>query len=363
MRPVGVEDDFFELGGHSLLAVSLFAELEKIAGQRLPLAMIFEAPTPRGLAGKLAAGAMEPRWDNLVALKAAGSRPPLFAVAGGDGNVVGFGPLGAQPLGGAAAVRPAAERPRRPKPARPGNRRDGEALPGRPAQRPAARPLPARRALQRGRRRLRDRAAPPGGRRGGAAAGGARLRSAAPGAGRAGAGHPLRPDHGVRLAAGARGRRRGARPRGTGRPDPARRLARRAGRARRHPLPARGLALARGPAGGLAGPARRPRPLAGRVGLGSRPARAGVCSGPCSMPQPPREEPSAGAAAPVPPARHAHGSSDRGAGSPRRGRCPRTAARPAASERTGTTRAPRHGRGAAGSRELPGGALARAGSC
>lgn len=93
VRPVGVDDDFFELGGHSLLAVSLFAELEKIAGQRLPLAMIFEAPTPRGLAGKLAAGAMEPRWDNLVALKAAGSRPPLFAVAGGDGNVVGFGPL------------------------------------------------------------------------------------------------------------------------------------------------------------------------------------------------------------------------------------------------------------------------------
>jgi len=93
MRPVGVEDDFFELGGHSLLAVSLFAELERTTGQRLPLATVFEAPTPRGLAARLAPGAPAPRWDNLVALKPQGERPPLFAVTAGDGNIVGFGPL------------------------------------------------------------------------------------------------------------------------------------------------------------------------------------------------------------------------------------------------------------------------------
>lgn len=91
---VAAEDDFFALGGHSLLAVSLFEELEKIAGRRLPLALIFEASTPRALAAALEAPAVgESSWANLVALKPTGTRPPLFAVAAGDGNIVGFGPL------------------------------------------------------------------------------------------------------------------------------------------------------------------------------------------------------------------------------------------------------------------------------
>jgi amino acid adenylation domain-containing protein len=90
---VGVEDDFFALGGHSLLAVTLFEELEKIAGRRLPLALIFEASTPRALAAALEGPGEQESWENLVALKPSGERPPLFAVAAGDGNVVGFGPL------------------------------------------------------------------------------------------------------------------------------------------------------------------------------------------------------------------------------------------------------------------------------
>ncbi len=91
---VGAEDDFFALGGHSLLAVALFAELERGGGRRLPLATVFTAPTPRALAAELR-GATLPRrrWSNLVALKPFGTRPPLFAVTAGDGNVVGFGPL------------------------------------------------------------------------------------------------------------------------------------------------------------------------------------------------------------------------------------------------------------------------------
>lgn len=90
---IGAEDDFFALGGHSLLALSLFAELERIGGRRLPLATIFEAPTPRALAACLGSDAPASRWDNLVALKPQGSRPPLFVVTAGDGNVVGFGAL------------------------------------------------------------------------------------------------------------------------------------------------------------------------------------------------------------------------------------------------------------------------------
>jgi amino acid adenylation domain-containing protein len=93
VEEVGVEDDFFALGGHSLLAVSLFAELERATGRRLPLATVFEASTPRALATLLGSGAPAPRWSSLVPLKPSGSRPPLFAVTAGDGNVVGFGPL------------------------------------------------------------------------------------------------------------------------------------------------------------------------------------------------------------------------------------------------------------------------------
>ncbi len=90
---VGADEDFFALGGHSLLAVALFAELERTGGRRLPLGTIFEASTPRALAALLGPAATAARWDNLVALKPSGSRPPLFAVTAGDGNVVGFGPL------------------------------------------------------------------------------------------------------------------------------------------------------------------------------------------------------------------------------------------------------------------------------
>ena len=90
---LSVEDDFFALGGHSLLALALFAELERTAHRRLPLATIFEAPTPRALAARIGADAPASSWDNLVALKPQGSRPPLFVVSAGDGNLVGFAPL------------------------------------------------------------------------------------------------------------------------------------------------------------------------------------------------------------------------------------------------------------------------------
>ena len=93
VRSVAAEDDFFALGGHSLLAVELFGRLERIGGRRLPLATIFEAPTPRALAACLDADASATQWDNLVALKPQGSKPPLFIVGAGDGNIVGFGQL------------------------------------------------------------------------------------------------------------------------------------------------------------------------------------------------------------------------------------------------------------------------------
>jgi thioesterase domain-containing protein len=49
-EPVSVYDDFFETGGHSLLAIRLFDQFERFAGRKLPLSLLFKAPTIAGLA-------------------------------------------------------------------------------------------------------------------------------------------------------------------------------------------------------------------------------------------------------------------------------------------------------------------------
>ncbi|MGD1053499.1 MAG: amino acid adenylation domain-containing protein [Candidatus Dormibacteria bacterium] len=93
VRDVGLDDDFFDLGGHSLLAVELLAAIERTTGARLPLATIFEAPTVARMAALMRSDGWDARIGSLVPLSTSGSRPPLFAVTAGDGNVVGFGPL------------------------------------------------------------------------------------------------------------------------------------------------------------------------------------------------------------------------------------------------------------------------------
>jgi amino acid adenylation domain-containing protein len=90
---IGPDDDFFDLGGHSLLAVEVFDAVEQTFGRSLPLSTIFDAPTVRRLATALREEGWHQPRGSLVTLTATGARPPIFFVAAGDGNSVGFGAL------------------------------------------------------------------------------------------------------------------------------------------------------------------------------------------------------------------------------------------------------------------------------
>lgn len=81
-RPVGVFDDFFEIGGHSMLAIRMLAEVERMRGQRVSLAWLFEASTIACLATKLNEQLQALEEPPVVVLQAKGTDTPVAFVHG-----------------------------------------------------------------------------------------------------------------------------------------------------------------------------------------------------------------------------------------------------------------------------------------
>jgi enterobactin synthetase component F len=84
-RGVGPDDSFFDLGGDSMRAARLFTEIERELGIDQPPTLLVEAPTVAALATVLAKRG--PR-EVLVPVRVLGTRPPLFAIHGGLGDLL-----------------------------------------------------------------------------------------------------------------------------------------------------------------------------------------------------------------------------------------------------------------------------------
>lgn len=94
--PIGRDDDFFALGGDSLLAIRMATELERLLGRRVPVAVVFEAPTVAALARWSAAtpaSSAPARSKAIVPLAARGGGTPVFLAHGVRGDVFHFAGL------------------------------------------------------------------------------------------------------------------------------------------------------------------------------------------------------------------------------------------------------------------------------
>jgi natural product biosynthesis luciferase-like monooxygenase protein/amino acid adenylation domain-containing protein len=87
---IGIRDNFFELGGRSLLAVQLMSRVQKVFGQQLPLATLFQAPTIENLARQLVRSDSTQQSSCLIPIQPQGSKLPLFFIPGSGGSVVQF---------------------------------------------------------------------------------------------------------------------------------------------------------------------------------------------------------------------------------------------------------------------------------
>lgn len=88
-KAFGVTDNFFESGGHSLLAVKLMAKVEQATGRKLPVSILFQAPTIEKLAEWIGKEHTSATGACLVEIQPQGKRRPIFwlhTLGGGGGG-------------------------------------------------------------------------------------------------------------------------------------------------------------------------------------------------------------------------------------------------------------------------------------
>jgi amino acid adenylation domain-containing protein len=85
---IAADDEFFSLGGNSVGAAQLFGLIEHELGYAAPLAVLYEASSPRLLARALSRGNNAEVWDALVPINRHGDRTPLFLIHAAEGNVL-----------------------------------------------------------------------------------------------------------------------------------------------------------------------------------------------------------------------------------------------------------------------------------
>lgn len=88
-KSFGPDDNFFEIGGHSLLAVKLMFQIEKVVGRKLPVQILFQAPTLEKLAELISQQDASAPGACLVEIQPRGVRRPIFwlhTLGGGGGG-------------------------------------------------------------------------------------------------------------------------------------------------------------------------------------------------------------------------------------------------------------------------------------
>lgn len=88
VKPIGIDDRFTDLGGHSLLALRMVAEVEKRLGRKIPLSILFRAPTVERLAAVIRDEGLVIKRSCVVDIQPEGKRTPIFwlhTLGGGGG--------------------------------------------------------------------------------------------------------------------------------------------------------------------------------------------------------------------------------------------------------------------------------------
>ncbi|WP_139113139.1 amino acid adenylation domain-containing protein [Mucilaginibacter sp. PPCGB 2223] len=93
VKNISTADNFFDLGGHSMVAVQVMVEFEKLTGQRLPIALLFDHPTIQQLAAWVDDKDKTTAWKSLVKIKEGGKKTPLYLIHGEGLNLLVFNGL------------------------------------------------------------------------------------------------------------------------------------------------------------------------------------------------------------------------------------------------------------------------------